>query len=124
MISCLFHRIWVYNSRSSLIKYRPNFYIYRDNHDLFDKYNYQISTEEKHTPISLLFHQNLESLLSNSDLLNLMPCEFDLTSTTFRDTKILTYEIELPPDRNKNGFNLLNDEYFTIPYSIGIIPNS
>ena len=43
-------------------------------------------------------------------------CELDITSTPFRDTKILPYEIELPLSGNKLGFDLLNDEYFTIPY--------
>ena len=37
---------------------------------------------------------------------------------------ILTYEIYLPPSGNKIGFNLLHDEYFTIPYVTDTIPNS
>ena len=59
----------------------------------------------------------------NSDLLNLIPCEIDLTSTLFCDKKILTYEIELTPSGQKVGFNLLDDEYFTIPYITDTIPN-
>ena len=51
-------------------------------------------------------------------------CELDLTSTPFCDTKIITYEIELPPSGNKIGFNLLDDEYFTIPFVTKTIPNS
>ena len=37
---------------------------------------------------------------------------------------IITYEIDLPPSGNKVGFNLLDDEYFTIPYITNKIPNS
>ena len=51
-------------------------------------------------------------------------CELDITSTPFHDTKILTYEIELPPFVNKAGFNLLDYEDFIIPYVIDTIPNS
>ena len=40
------------------------------------------------------------------------------------DTTILTNEIELPPSGNKVGFDLLDDEYFTIPYITDTIPNS
>ena len=54
----------------------------------------------------------------------MIPCELDLTSTPFCDTKILTYEIELPPTEKKIGFNLLDDEYFTIPYVTDTTPNS
>ena len=32
--------------------------------------------------------------------------------------------MELPPSGNKVGFNLLDDEYFTIPYITDTIPNS
>ena len=38
--------------------------------------------------------------------------------------KNLTYDIELPPSGNKFGFNLLDDEYSTIPYATDTIPNS
>ena len=54
----------------------------------------------------------------------MIPCKLDLTPTPFHDTTILTYEIELPPSVNKIGINLLDDEYFTIPYVINNIPNS
>ena len=33
------------------------------------------------------------------------------------------YVIELPPSGKIIGINLLNDEYFTIPYAVDIIPN-
>ena len=54
----------------------------------------------------------------------MIPCELDIRSTLFCDTKILTYEIELPPSGKKVVFNLLNDEYFTIPYITDTISNS
>ena len=54
----------------------------------------------------------------------MIPCELDITSTTFSNTAILAYEIELPPSGNKIGFNLLNDEDFTIPYVTDTITNS
>ena len=37
---------------------------------------------------------------------------------------MLTYEIGLPPSGKKDGFNLLYDGYFTIPYIIDTIQNS
>ena len=54
----------------------------------------------------------------------MIPCELDLTSTTFRDTTIITYEIDLPTSVKKVGFNLMDDEYFTFPYITDTIPNS
>ena len=86
------------------------FVIHRSHHVRFDEYNYRLSIEDKHT------HE--------SDLLNLIPCELDIISTPFIDTKIITYEIELPPSGNKVGFNLLYHEYFTITYITDTIPNS
>ena len=53
----------------------------------------------------------------------MIPCELILTYTPLYDTTILTYEIELPPDENKIGFNLLDEEYFTISYVTDTIPN-
>ena len=50
--------------------------------------------------------------------------ELDIEPTTFCDTTIITYEIELPLSVNKVGFNLLGDEYFRIPYITDTIPNS
>ena len=38
--------------------------------------------------------------------------------------KQITYEIELPPSGRKFGFDLLDDEYFTIPSITDTIPNS
>ena len=61
------------------------FVIHRDHHDWFDEYNSCIFIEDKHTPGSLLIQQYLESIFHNSYLLNLIPCELDLTSTPFCD---------------------------------------
>ena len=54
----------------------------------------------------------------------MIPYELHLTSTTFSDTIILTYRIYLPLAGKKIGFNLLDDEDFTITYVIDTIPNS
>ena len=51
-------------------------------------------------------------------------CELDPTSNKFSDTTTITYEIEIPTSGNKVGFNLLDDEDFTIPYVIYTIPHS
>ena len=37
---------------------------------------------------------------------------------------MITDEIDLPPYGNKFGFNLIDDEYFKIPYAIDTILNS
>ena len=49
--------------------------------------------EDKHTPGSLILQQDPESIIHNSDMLDLISCEIDLTHTPFSDTTILTYEI-------------------------------
>ena len=54
----------------------------------------------------------------------MIPYELDSTSTPLSDTKILTYQIELPSPVKKVCFILLNDEYSKIPYITDIIPNS
>ena len=58
------------------------------------------------------------------DLLRFSPYEIDLTYTPFIDTTIIIYKIELPPAGKTISINLLDDEYFTIPYVIYKIPNS
>ena len=68
--------------------------------------------------------KNPESLIHNPDLLNLIPCELDLKSTPFSDTPIIKYETELPPSGKKFGFNLMDDEDFTIPYITDASRNS
>ena len=55
---------------------------------------------------------------------SLIPCKTDITYTPFCDATIITYEIDLSPSGKKVGFNLLDDEVFTIPYIIDTIPNS
>ena len=54
----------------------------------------------------------------------MIPCEIDLTSTPFSDTTIITYGIELASSGKKIGFNLLDDEDFTIQYITDEIPDS
>ena len=53
----------------------------------FDQYNSFISIEYKSTPGSLLLHQNPESIIHNSELLNLIPCELEFKATPFIDTQ-------------------------------------
>ena len=100
------------------------FLIYIFHHVWFDEYNYHLSIGEKHTTGSLLLWQYHEINIHNSDLINLIPCEIDLTTTTFCDTKIITYEIELPTSGKKVRFHLMDDEYFIILYINDTIPNS
>ena len=95
-----------------------NFPINRSHHAWFYEYNYRLYTEDKHTPGYLLIQQYPGIILHNLDLINLIPCELGLTSTLFRDATMITYEIDLPTSGNKVGLNLLDDEYFTIPYVI------
>ena len=103
--------------------YQP-FVIYRSHHIWFDEYNSSLSIEDKNTPGSLLLRQDPEGRIHDSYLLNLIPCELDLTSTPFSDATIITYDIELPPSGKKDGFKLLDDEDFTIAYINDTIPNS
>ena len=101
-----------------------NFVIHRDHHVWFDGYNYCIFIDERHNPGSLLLRQDPEGLIHNSQLLNLIPRELDITFTPFFDTTNITYEIYLPTDGKKIGFNLLDDKDFTIHYVTDTIPNS
>ena len=103
--------------------YQP-FIIHRAHHVWFHENNSHISKEDKHTPGSLPLQQYTVSIIHDSDPLNLIPCELDLTSTTFSNTNIITYEIDLPPSGKKNCFDLLDDEDFTIPYVTNTTPNS
>ena len=50
--------------------------------------------------------------------MNLMPCEIDLSYTPFEYATIFTYTIQLPTTGKKIGFNLMDDDDFTIPYII------
>ena len=69
------------------------FFIRRSRHVWFDGYNSHVSIEDNHTPGYLILQQYPEILNHNSDLLNFIPRELDLTYTTFCGTTILTYEI-------------------------------
>ena len=108
-----------------IIYWRPDqpFIIHRSHHFWFDEYNSRLSIEDKHTPGSLLLWQYSEGHIHDSDLLNLIPWEVDLTSTPFSYETNITYDIELPTSGKKIGFNLLDDEDFTIPYITDTIPN-
>ena len=78
-----------------ILYWKPDqpFIIHRAHHFCFDEYNYRLSKEDKHTPCSLLLRQDPESHIHDSDLLNLSPCELDITSTPFSDETIITYDI-------------------------------
>ena len=82
-----------------IIYWKPDqtFVIHRSHHVWFDEYNSRPHIEDKHTPGYLLLRKYPEGHIHESDLLNLIPCELDLTSTPFSDTTIITYEIEVPP---------------------------
>ena len=109
-----------------IIYWKPDqpFIIHRAHHVWFDEYNSRLSIEYNNNPGYLLLWQDPEGHIHDSDFFNLIPWELDLTSTPFSDEKIITYEIELPPSGKKIDFNLLDDEYFTIPYIADTIPNS
>ena len=102
-------------------KQDQTFVIHRAHPIWYDEYNYFLFIEYKHTSSYLLLQQETESIINNSDLLNLIPCGIDLTCTPFSDTTIITYELELPTAGKKLVFNLLDDEYFTIHYVIDTI---
>ena len=109
-----------------ILYWKPDqpFFIHRAHHVWFDEYNFRLFIEDKHTPGSLLLQQDPEGHIHNSDLLNMIPCKPDIASTQLRYETIITYDIELPPSGKKIGFNLLDNEYFTIPYITDTIPNS
>ena len=54
----------------------------------------------------------------------MVSCYPDITYPPFRDATIITSEILLPPDGNKIGFNLLDENDLTIQYIIDTITNS
>ena len=78
-----------------ILYWKPDqlFIIHGTHHVWFDEYNYSLSIEEKHTSCYLLLWQDPEGHIHYSDLLNLNPCELDLTSTLFSDETIITYDI-------------------------------
>ena len=71
--------------------------IHRSHHVCFDEYNSFLYLEEKHTPGSLLIQKYLEGNIHNSDLHNLIPCQLDISSTPFIDTKIITIKFSYLP---------------------------
>ena len=77
-----------------ILYWKPDqpFIIHRDHHVWIDEYNSRLSIEDKHTPGSLILRQYPEDHIHNSDLLNLIPCELDLTSTPFSEETIITYD--------------------------------
>ena len=76
-----------------IIYWKPDqpFVIHRAHHVWCDEYTSRFSIEDKQTPGSLILRQDPESHIHNSDLLNLIKCEIDITSTIFIDTKVITY---------------------------------
>ena len=51
-------------------------------------------------------------------------CNIDISYALLVGAKIIKYEIELPPARNKIYFNLVDYGYFMIPYILDTIPKS
>ena len=81
------------NTTGIILYWKPDqpFVIHRSHHVWFDEYNPCLSIEDNRTPGSLLLQQDHEISIHRSGLLNLIPCEPDLTYTPFCDTTILTY---------------------------------
>ena len=94
-----------------ILYWKPDqpFVIHRAHHFWFDEYKSRLSIIDNHILGSLLLRQYYEGLINNSELLNLISCELDLTPTQFSDIQSITYETELPPSEKKTGFNLLLD---------------
>ena len=83
-----------YSSNTGVILYCNTyqfFVVHRAHNVWFDEYNSRLSIKDKHTTSSLLLQQYPESLVHISDLLNLTPCELDITHTPFSDTTTITY---------------------------------
>ena len=93
---------------------------------IFGLMNIVIASTQKTSTLQVTYYflQDTEGHINNSYLLNLIPCGLDIIFTTFSDETIITYDIELPTSGKKIGFNLLDDEDFTIPYITDTIPNS
>ena len=79
------------------------FVIHKGHHVWYDENNSSLSIKYKHSPGSWLLRQYHGIHVNNSDLLKLIQCELDIASTPFCDTKVLTYEIELPPSGKEFG---------------------
>ena len=115
-----------YEATSGVILYwkldQP-FIFHRAHHVWFDEYNSRLSLSENHSAGSLLLRKDPEGHIHNSDVLNMITCELDIKSTQFNYKTILTFDIDFPPSGKKIGFDLLDDEDFTIPYITDTIPN-
>ena len=59
-------------------------------HAWFDEHNYCLSKEYTHIPSYLLLQQDPQSLHHNMDLINLIPCELDLTYITYKTNSVKT----------------------------------
>ena len=84
-----------YAVTTGVILYRKpdqQFIINRAHHVWFDEYNSRLSIEDKRTTGSLLLQQDPEGHIHDSELINLIPCELDITSTQFSDETIITYD--------------------------------
>ena len=70
-----------------IICWKPDqqFNIHIAHHGWFDEYNSCLSIEDKNNPGSLTFRQDPGVHIHDSDLLNLISCQLDLTSTPFCD---------------------------------------
>ena len=90
-IDDILHRgcfIWYEATTGVFIYWKPDqtFVIQRAHHFGINEYNSHLSIEDRQTPGYLLLQEYPESILHNSDLLNLIPYEIDLTSNPFCDT--------------------------------------
>ena len=78
------------DTTGAILYWKPDqpFIINRDHHVCFDENNYRLSIEDNHNPGYLIFWQYPEGHIHYSNILNLIPCELDLTSTQFSGGKI------------------------------------
>ena len=75
-----------------IIYWKPDKQIIQKAHHIwFNEFNSCLSIEYNHTTGALLLQQDPENHVNNSDLLNFITCELDLTSTPFGCTTIITY---------------------------------
>ena len=54
----------------------------------------------------------------------MVPCNLDITYTISFDATIIKYKLELTPAGKKIGYNLLDENMFTVLYILDKIPNS
>ena len=73
-----------------IIYYKPDlpYYLHRYHHEWFGEYRYRVYIEDRHTTVYLIVQQDSESLIHNSDILNLVPYYINLTYTPFCDANI------------------------------------